>query len=280
MAIKMNLGLKQTQGLMMTPQLQQAIKLLTLTHLEMTNVIANEMVENPMLEEMGGESTSKEVEAREKQSQEKTADDFQKPDIVEGGREDFDWDKYIESYNSNSSSPPSMTGPSGSDETPNYENMVSRGDTLVEHLEWQLRMESYSEDEMKFAMEVIHNLDDDGYLRFNFDELISKFDLEREDAYETLWMIQSLDPVGCAAFNLKDCLMIQAKALPDRSVLVETIIEKYLDELQSNDYTKIAKELSLEREKVKDAELVILSFNPKPGKIIGADDTHYIVPDI
>ncbi len=280
MAVKMSQSLKQTQSLMMTPQLQQAIKLLTLTHLEMTNVIANEMVENPMLEEMGGEASSQEIEARENSNKENSVEDFQKPDIVDGGRQDFDWDNYIESYNSNSSSPPSMTNHNGNDEMPNYENMVSRGQTLVEHLEWQLRMESYSERELQLAMEVIYNLDDDGYLTVNFDEIISKYEFDREDAYEILWMIQSLDPVGCGAFDLKDCLMIQAKALPDRSVLVETIIDKYLKDLQGNDYSKIAKELNIERNKIKDAELVILSFNPKPGKIIGADDTHYIVPDI
>src|SRR5690606_39124378 len=160
---KMSLSLKQTQSLMMTPQLQQAIKLLTLTHLEMTNVIAQEMVENPMLEEMGGESTREELEKFQNESREATADNCSGPDLVEGGKDNFDWDKYVESYNNNSSTPITREGVSKED-APNYENMVSRGETLAEHLEWQLRMENLLEEELKFALDIIHSLNDEGYL--------------------------------------------------------------------------------------------------------------------
>ena len=145
MAPKMSMNLKQTQSLMMTPQLQQAIKLLTLTHLEMTSVIASEMVENPMLEETGGESTRKEVE-KEARSNEATADNFSGPELIEKSKDNFDWDKYIDAYNSTSSTP-YMKESFSKDDSPNYENMVSKGSTLQEHLEWQLRMENLTEDE-------------------------------------------------------------------------------------------------------------------------------------
>lgn len=285
MAIKMNQGLNisQQQGLMMTPQLQQAIKLLTLTHLEMTSVIAQEMTENPMLEEFGGELSKdefKQQQSEELSNREATADNFSGPELVEGGKEDFDWEKYVEAYNNTSSTPRSAAEFNGNDDQPNYENMVSRGQSLQEHLEWQLRMENLTEDESSFAEAVIHNLDDDGYLSVSFDEIMTDVKLDREDALEVLKMIQHLDPVGCATSSLQECLMVQANALPERAPLVERIIESHLEQLETRDYESISKDIGVDKERIKDAELVILSFNPKPGRLISAEETHYIIPDI
>jgi RNA polymerase sigma-54 factor len=285
MAIKMNQGLNisQQQGLMMTPQLQQAIKLLTLTHLEMTSVIAKEMEENPLLEETGGELSREEF--REQQSeelrhQEATADTFSGPELVEGGKEEFDWDRYIESYNNTSSSPSSAADFNSNDEQPNYENMVSRGQSLQEHLEWQLRMENLTEEESKLAEEIIHNLDDDGYLPISFEDIAKASKLHLEDAHEILRMIQNLDPVGCATSNLSECLLIQAKALQERSPLVEALIINHLADIEAKDYLGMAKKLGVEVDKIKDAELIILSFNPKPGRLISSEEIHYVIPDI
>jgi RNA polymerase sigma-54 factor len=160
MAIKMSQGLKQTQSLAMTPQLQQAIKLLTLTHLEMTNVIAEEMVENPMLEEMGGES---EGDAPADEAREATSDDFSEAPLMKDN-DDFDWDSYADSFNSNSSAPNMASPSSDSDEMPTYDNVVSKSMTLAEHLEWQLKMETLTADEWKIANLIIGNINDDGYL--------------------------------------------------------------------------------------------------------------------
>ncbi len=180
MAQKMSMNLKQSQNLMMTPQLQQAIKLLTLTHLEMTNVISQEMVENPMLEEMGGESSKAELEKRKNESKEAKSDDFNGPDIIDNSKDNFDWDKYIDAYNNTSSTPYTKEFAS-KDDAPNYENMVSRGATLQEHLEWQLRMENLTEEEWRFARAIIHNLNDEGYLDEDLEGLLGESELERED---------------------------------------------------------------------------------------------------
>ena len=276
---KMSLGLKQTQGLMMTPQLQQAIKLLTLTHLEMTNVIAKEMVENPMLEETGGESSMKEVESRKAETQEKSSDDFSGPELVEGGKDNFDWDKYIDGYN-NSSSTPYTKEHMSKDDGPNYENMVSKGDNLQEHLEWQLRMENLTEEEWKFARGIIHNLNDEGYLDEDLKALLSECTLHEEDALEILKMIQHLDPVGCAASDLQECLLIQARALEDSVPLVTLILKDHLDSFINKDHSAIAKELGVELEQIKDAEMIIHTLRPKPGRIINPEETQYVVPDI
>lgn len=283
MAIKLGQHLKQTQSLMMTPQLQQAIKLLTLTHLEMTNLISQEMVENPMLEEAGVEMTQADsdydVQKLESQNQEATADNFTENSIVEGGKEEIDWESYVDAFNSHSSSPPSMATPN-LDETPNYENIVSRGKTLAEHLEWQLRMNNFTDEEWSVAELIIHNINDDGYLEVPIDDIIEQTKHDREDTVEILSMIQHLDPSGCGARDLVECLMIQARMLEPRSPLVETLIDNYLDELQRKDYTKISKETGIAKDKIKSAEIIIHSFHPKPGRLVSADDTHYIIPDI
>jgi RNA polymerase sigma-54 factor len=282
MAIKMHQGLKQTQGLMITPQLQQAIKLLTLTHLEMTTLISQEMVENPMLEEIDGEaeSSNEESSREEIDAQEATAENFSGPELIEGAKDTFDWESYTESFNSSSSSSPNTKENVSPEDMPSYENMVSKGQSLQEHLEWQLRMESLSADKLNFALDIIGNVDDDGYLEIPFEEIIGRHQLDRDEAIGMLGLIQRLDPVGCGAQNLEECLGVQARMLPERSPLVELIIERNLHDLEKKDYSKIAKDFGVSKEKVKDAEFIIMGLNPKPGRLVSSEETQYVVPDI
>lgn len=282
MAIKISQGMKQQQNLAMTPQLQQAIKLLTLTHLEMTNVIAEELVENPMLEELGGETDSNDVNEKESEAEletrEATSDDFQEAPLLKE-KDDFDWDSYADSFNSNSSTP-NMASNSDPDEMPNYENMVSKGMTLAEHLEWQLKMENLSDSEWKLAHLIIGNINDDGYLEANFDELIEESGLKRDDAFDVWEMIKRLDPVGCGSLNLQDCLLAQARIAEERSPLLEKIIREHLEDLQSKSFEKISKALGVNVETVKKTALLLQNFHPKPGRLIAPQETHYILPDI
>jgi RNA polymerase sigma-54 factor len=283
MAIKMSQGLKQTQSLMITPQLQQAIKLLTLTHLEMTTLISQEMVENPMLEEMDGEMDSGPVEStrEEMDAQEATSDNFSGPELIEGSKDTFDWESYSESFNSSSSSSPNMKEASSPDDMPSYENMVSKSQSLQEHLEWQLRMESLSNEQLNFCLDIIGNIDDDGYLEVPFDEVLGRSQIDdRDEALGMLGLVQHLDPVGCGAQNLEECLGIQARMLAERSPLVELIIERNLQDLEKKDYAKIAKDFGVGKDKVIDAELIIMGLNPKPGRLVSVDETQYVVPDI
>jgi RNA polymerase sigma-54 factor len=281
-AIKMSQSLKQTQSLMMTPQLQQAIKLLTLTHLEMTNLIAQEMVENPMLEEMDNEISKEEadeVTREDMETREATADNFSGPELIDGARETFDWENYAESFNSNSSAP-SVKENYSSEDMPNYENMVTKSMSLPDHLEWQLKMENVSDEEMDFATLVIHSINDEGYLSANIDELISQTKLDRQEALDVISMIQHFDPVGCGSQNLQECLLVQAQNLPERSPVLEMLISKHLNDLEKKDYAKITKDSGISREVIKDTEQILMSLHPKPGRLVGGDETQYVVPDI
>ncbi len=283
MAIKMSQGLRQSQSLMITPQLQQAIKLLTLTHLEMTTLISQEMVENPMLEEIDGEMDSHDSDdssREEMDAQEATSDNFSGPELIEGAKDTFDWDAYSESFNSSSSSSPNMKEASSPDDLPSYENMISKAQSLQEHLEWQLRMETLSAEDLNFALDIIGNIDDDGYLEIPFEDILARHALEKDHAIGMLGMVQHLDPVGCGAQNIEECLGVQARMLSERSPLVELILERNLKDLEKKDYAKIIKDFAVSKEKVKDAELIIMSLNPKPGRLISPEETQYVVPDI
>lgn len=279
----MNQSLKQSQNLAMTPQLQQAIKLLTLTHLEMTNVIAEEMVENPMLEERGddGDHQTEEdykLERLENQNKEASAENFQEETVV--NKDDFDWQSYIESYESSSSSaPPSMATPDP-DDMPNYENMVSGAQTLADHLEWQIRMDNLGQQQLSFAELIIHNINDDGYLEADFSELMSQTELTQEDAKEVLEKIQRLDPVGCGSKDLVECLLIQARIAEERSPLLEKIIRDHLEDLKKKNYSKIEEATGANQDQIKETALLLQNFHPRPGRLIASGETHYVVPDI
>ncbi|MEA9357073.1 RNA polymerase factor sigma-54 [Bacteriovorax sp. PP10] len=278
MAIKISQGLKQSQNLAMTPQLQQAIKLLTLTHLEMTNVIAEEMVENPMLEEAGVDTDVDSPTENDGEVREATSDDFSEAPLMKD-KDDFDWDSYADSFNSNSSTSPNMAG-GDSDEMPSYENIVSKGMTLAEHLEWQLKMETLSDDQWKLAQLIIGNINDDGYLDVNFEELIAESGIDRDEAFDILEIVQRLDPVGCGASNLQECLLAQARIAEERSPLLEKLIRDHLEDLQSKNFDKISKALSVSIDQVKQTSLLLQNFHPKPGRLVATPDTHYILPDI
>lgn len=278
---KLNLGLKQSQSLAMTPQMQQAIKLLTLTHLEMTTAIAEELMENPMLEEAQDENEHEKVEhdeqGNELETKEFTSDDFQEQPMMKD-QDDFDWESYVDSYNNNSSTPNMAS--TDSDEMPNYENIVSRSMNLQEHLEWQLKMEELSDEAWKLAYLVIHNINDDGYLETPFSELRAQTKLSEEEAREVLEQIQKLDPVGCGAENLVECLLAQARIADERSPLIEKVIVDHLEDLQGKNLDKIAKKLGVSIEKIKNVAQIIQGFNPRPGRLVSNQETHYIVPDI
>lgn len=164
MALELKLGLKLGQQLVMTPQLQQAIKLLQLSRMELENVVAEEMLENPILEE----SEQPMDEESRGELEEITAKDIQatEPQLVEGKPSDeFDWDSYMESYNSGNLPGPSAAG-LNPDDLPSYENIITRSQTLSDHLIWQLKLSNLNQEKSNLVEQLIGNLGEDGYLKF------------------------------------------------------------------------------------------------------------------
>ncbi|MDO9182348.1 MAG: RNA polymerase factor sigma-54, partial [Bacteriovorax sp.] len=134
--------------------------------------------------------------------------------------------------------------------------------------------------EWKLAHLVIGNINDDGYLDANFEDLIAESGLKRAEAFDILEIIQRLDPVGCGSVNLQECLLAQARIAEERSPLLEKIIRDHLEDLQSKNFEKISKTLGVTSEQVKKTALLLQNFHPKPGRLIATPDTHYILPDI
>ncbi len=289
MALEIKQSLKLSQQLVMTPQLQQAIKLLQLNRMELQEVVTAEMMENPILEELAetpegenqvasqtGESPDPEAE------QLRDEESFIKPKAQEEqlvvGKDDFNWESYVEEFNSTSSSAPSMR--EINEELPSFENVLTKTTSLEDHLAWQLSMVSLTDQEKKLGELIIGNLSEDGYLNASLEDLSKESGLELEDAEEVLKIVQNFDPVGVASRNLQECLSIQAKFMNPRQPLVEQIIDHHLGDLERKNYAAISKVLGISVEKVIEATRLILEFEPKPGRSFNSNDTQYITPDI
>lgn len=289
MALEIKQSLRLSQQLVMTPQLQQAIKLLQLNRMELAEVVTQEMMENPILEELSetpeGENQAPENTAADGDPEaEQTRDEeaFLKPKAQEEqlvtGKDDFNWDSYIEDFNSTSSSAPSMR--EVNEELPSFENVLTKTTTLEDHLHWQISMIALTEQERKLGELLIGNLTDDGYLNANLEDLANEVGMETEDAEEVLKIVQNFDPLGVASRNLQECLAIQAKFMNPRQPLVEQIIEHHLGDLERKNYQAVSKALNVPLEKIIEATRLILEFEPKPGRSFHTSDTQYISPDI
>ncbi len=290
MALEIKQSLKLSQQLVMTPQLQQAIKLLQLNRMELQEVVTQEMMENPILEELAetpeGEQaslaasseTQQDPEAEQLRDEESFIKAKPQEEQLVAGKDDFNWESYVEEFNSSSSSTPSMR--EINEELPSFENVLTKTTSLEDHLAWQLSMISITQEEKKLGELIIGNLSDDGYLNANLEELSKEAGLELEDAEEVLKIVQNFDPLGVGSRNLQECLSIQARFMVPRHPLVETIIEHHLGDLERKNYGAIAKALMITLDKVIEATKLILEFEPKPGRSFHSSDTQYITPDI
>jgi RNA polymerase sigma-54 factor len=272
----------------MTPQLQQAIKLLQLSRLELLDVINQEMVDNPLLEESAEEQAEEQAEGQAEgdsaagkepvsKSQEQEDPDALKPVTVEEtAREDIDWSNYLDEY--------SATGPVYYEpedrETPEYENFLVRQLSLVDHLLWQLLLSHPGKTEQKIGNAIIGNLSRDGYLQATIGELSA---LTRSDASQVemvLEKMQAYDPVGVCARDLKECLLIQARYLGLEDSLVVHIIENHFKHLENKNYKAISQALGVSFDDVLGAVEIITRMEPKPGREFSDEAPHYISPDI
>lgn len=296
MAFELKQTQRLSQQLVMTPQLQQAIKLLQLNRMELAEVINQELVENPILEETmetseEGEPVSEgaheeqsldSLESRESEGALDNKAPEKAPDEqpMSGKEDDFNWDAYVEEFNS-SSSPTTPSMRELNEDLPSFDSVLTKTTSLEEHLAWQLSMVNVREEERKLGELIIGNLGDDGYLVASLEDLAKEAAIELEDAEEVLKIIQKFDPVGVASRNLRECLLSQARFMNPRQPLVEKIIDTHLPELEKKNYQAIARALQLPLDKVIEAIKLILELEPKPGRSFqSSSDTQYITPDI
>lgn len=289
MALEIKQSLKLTQQLVITPQLQQAIKLLQLSRLELQNLIQHELLENPILEETPEEAASKEEEEvsvtepaallHEPHDKEQKAPEVGTKDGELKEPTNFDWENYIGSYNSADMG--SSETPDFSDEPPPYENLAPTGASLQDHILWQLHMAAVPQSEFEIAEELIGNIDDEGYLKADLGEMAQKLGVSLFQVEEALASIQELDPPGVGARNLKECLKIQIEPFdPREKALLETLIDHHLEDLERKNYPVILKDLKISMERLRELAHVISTLEPKPGRPFGSERPQYIIPDV
>tara|TARA_B100001248_G_C27398210_1_gene467438 strand:- start:937 stop:2370 length:1434 start_codon:yes stop_codon:yes gene_type:complete len=275
MAVKMKLGMKLSQQLRMTPQLQQAIKLLQMSRMELQEAIHQEMEDNPVLEEIIDtvEDSVSGVEERESLPEISGAEKEQQQDPQK--QDEFDWESYIDQSNR----PMPSTGV-GNDEILNYENVLSTSQSLHDYLMWQMGLCGFNEEEMELGATLIGYVDDDGYVKTPVEEIAKDEELDLKELEDMFPLLQEFDPPGVFARNLKECLLIQAKHLEEDTNDLVYIIQNHLPNLEKKNYNAIAKDMDLELEDVIEMCKIIYEMDPKPGKAFGAAAPQYVTPDV
>ena len=279
--MKPSLQLKLSQHLALTPQLQQSIRLLQLSTLELEQELEKFLQENPLLEREEVEyaplqaSTTSASES-ETASTEKTEPE---PDTSPSSAEDESWLGEESSYSSSS-------GSFDDDDNDIYQDVQAATTSLREHLSWQLGLMSIPDRDRTLVQCLIEALDDDGYLTQSLDDLAEtlppELEIEPEELQIALNHLQHFDPTGVGARNAQECLALQLEALlPDETqVLALRIVRKHLDLLAGRDFVKIKKLIECDDDHLREAQFLIRSLNPRPGAQYAALDARYITPDV
>lgn len=280
MALEIRQQLKLSQQLVMTPQLQQAIKLLQLSRMELMDVVRSELEENPILEE-GQDVPEEKTLAEEEQAAVTAAEQAQEVvKEVDGDRDgmaDIDWKTYLESYSLGGSTADSYED---DDDRPSYENLLTKKPSLSDHLLWQLNLSPLENRDRTIASEIIGNVDDDGYLQVTVEELAAQLACEPARVERVLGVVRDFDPPGVASRNLQECLLKQVEQLGMSGELVGIVLRDYLEELENRRYQVIARSLQVPLEEIFGVAKFISSLDPRPGSQYGQEDVHYIIPDI
>ncbi len=299
--MKHSLQLKLGQHLTMTPQLQQAIRLLQLSTLELQSEIQQVLEENPMLEqdeENFENSAAEENDDVASDKQDASSDnnnenalENEDPHIdMENNQEmpdelpvDANWE---DTYDITTATAPGTQ--SNNDSSNDFlENQSIEENTLSEHLIWQVKNSQFSDNDLIIAITIIDAINDDGYLTETieqiFDSLKDELDIEIDEIEAVLHRVQRFDPVGIAARNLRECLLLQLEPFDPKTpglADVKNIIEHHLDLLGAHDYARLQKKIRRNEQQLHELILFIQALNPKPGDAISPNNAQYVIPDI
>lgn len=260
MQMNFSLTLSQTQKLVMTPELRQAITILQLSTFELGQYIENQLLENPLLD---------------------ISDDFLKNDLpvekkAKEKEDSIDWEEY---FQDEASSGPIISQREQKEEVV-YDNFVSSTPSLQEHLMMQLHLTFLSKTELKIGEFLIGNLDKNGYLTITTDEASRLLKVSKKDVEETLKIIQTFDPAGVGARNLPECLLIQIEQKGIETPKIKDLIKNHLEDLAEARFAKIADKLNISIAQVQQLKDILVTLDPKPGRNFSSvNDVHYIVPD-
>ncbi len=285
MALEMRLSQKLSQQLLMTPQLQQAIKLLQLGRLEYIEALEKELLENPILEKSSEEDSDSKTEQNLESSPLEepmvlTGDSIDPNNLTQTDQSPVDWNDYLDTFSSSGKGTSEAKGDGDWEDRPSLENTAAKTESLSEHLFLQIRMMSLSAKQLLIAQHIVCNLNKDGYLACSLPELMEEAQCEEEAVAEILKIVQTLDPIGAGSRDLQECLLIQLESLGLENGLAAKIVKNHLNVLADRGYSKIAKAENVSLEDVYKAVKEIQALEPRPGRPFGGDSPRFIVPDI
>lgn len=262
----------------MTPQLQQAIRLLQLSRMELVEIVRQEMLENPVLDEYAPPESEAEVSMDRTDGEDVQKDNSDREEeinVLSIPTNISEWESYLDSGQNLP-----YQGNDDQEQTP-FEAMITSPTTLRDHLLWQLRMTKASEPEFIAGEAIIGNLNDDGYLLNPLEEILASYADEVATAGpDALRIIQELDPAGVGARDLVECILIQVRQLNLGGTLIEKIVSDHLDDVAKGEVDRIAKDLGAPRSDVIQAVNLLKELEPKPGRPFGSTESIYVTPDV
>ena len=276
--MKQGLQLRLSQQLAMTPQLQQAIRLLQLSTLELQQELQQALESNPLLEQI---DTHEEIDTRETQDSETldTADALEQKEMPEELPLDASWDTIY-----TAGTPSGTSGDYIDDELPGYQGETTQ--TLQDYLMWQVELTPFSDTDRAIATSIVDAVDETGYLTVPLEDILESIGDEEIDIDEVeavLKRIQRFDPVGVAAKDLRDCLLIQLSQFDKTTPWLEEarlIISDHLDLLANHDFRTLMRVTRLKEDVLKEAVNLIQSLDPRPGQSIQTGEPEYVIPDV
>ncbi|MCK2715601.1 RNA polymerase factor sigma-54 [Escherichia coli] len=276
--MKQGLQLRLSQQLAMTPQLQQAIRLLQLSTLELQQELLQALESNPLLEQI---DTHEEIDTRETQDSETldTADALEQKEMPEELPLDASWDTIY-----TAGTPSGTSGDYIDDELPVYQGETTQ--TLQDYLMWQVELTPFSDTDRAIATSIVDAVDETGYLTVPLEDILESIGDEEIDIDEVeavLKRIQRFDPVGVAAKDLRDCLLIQLSQFDKTTPWLEEarlIISDHLDLLANHDFRTLMRVTRLKEDVLKEAVNLIQSLDPRPGQSIQTGEPEYVIPDV
>ncbi|MBX2811998.1 MAG: RNA polymerase factor sigma-54 [Myxococcales bacterium] len=282
----LNQSLKQQLQLKMTPQLQQAIRLLQLNRMELVDAIHAEIEQNPALEDDARLERSEIEQEAALNGERPRLEEHSEPDKareVSGDADaagEIDWQQWLDQYNS--SPPTTSIRRDAAEDIPNLEQTLSATVTLQEHLEHQVGELQMYDDDREIALQIIGALDERGYLTGErpTEDIAIALDRSVDHVERVLNTIQRLDPVGVAARCLTECLLVQLEVRGGKEPLAAKLVTKYLPELEKRNFQAIARTEEIEVDEIIAALGVIRSLDPRPARNFGGENSVYITPDI
>jgi RNA polymerase sigma-54 factor len=280
MALQQRLQTRLSHKLILTPSLQQAIKLLPMSTLELVDMLNQEVVENPMLEEVPTEDLQTPEAAAQEEKQEPPDPDKDKDS--KDSWEDADYEYFFGDYLDDGYRP---RAPREVKELPPIENTLSTHTSLADHMMWQLSLQIGDDDPLvrEIGSAIIGNIDDDGYLVASVDEIAAMSDWPLEEVERVLRVLQEFDPIGVAARSLQECLLLQLDRRElngSASETTKTIIRDHLKLLQNHQGLELAKRLDISTDELKHHIEVIRHLDPNPGSRFNPTSSQYVIPDV